>query len=276
MQILRETLRINKISLHTWRAQAASPRAAMVLLHGYGEYADRYEPLVKILVEQGISCYLLDHRGHGRSDGSRGAIRLWEDYLTDLDGFLAQVRQWNEGAPQILFGHSMGGLLAASYAIHRKHDFRFVCLSSPYMGLAAKVNPLMLAAGRLISKVLPGVSMPTELDAKDLTHDQAIVDDYVSDPLVHKVANSRWFTESSKEQSHCIENASALHAEALLMQYGQADSIANPKDAERFFANLTLADKTAIPYPGMYHEIFNEIERERVTNDLLSWLDKHL
>jgi alpha-beta hydrolase superfamily lysophospholipase len=200
----------------------------------------------------------------------------WEDYLNDLDIFLQQAAAWHGAPVPILFGHSMGGLMAVSYLLERDHHFRSLVLSSPFFAVGAKVPWIKLAAVRLLSKIAPKVSLPTEIDPAVLSHDQTVCRKYRDDPLVFKVINARWVTESMKAQANCLAQAQRLAVENLLLVYGTDDKLAAPQGAQAFFDAVELEDRTCIPYQGLYHELFNEADKQRPYADLRDWLAKRI
>ncbi|MEW5912309.1 MAG: lysophospholipase [Thermodesulfobacteriota bacterium] len=264
------------LRLHAWRLAAPQPRAAAVILHGYGEHSGRHAELARTLAGLGLSCYLLDLRGHGRSEGQRGAILSWDDYLTDLELFLAQVAQWQGGPPVLLLGHSLGGLLAASYVLERPHPFRLLALSSPLFALGQDVRRSKQVVGRLLSCWLPRVSLPTEIQPEMLSHDPEVGRAYLADPLVHRLANVRWFTEALAARDRCLARAGELSVQGLLVLYGQDDPLVSPEGAREFCGRVAIPDCTCRGFPGMYHEVFNEVGREQVLGELSAWLGERL
>ncbi|MCB2186895.1 MAG: lysophospholipase [Deltaproteobacteria bacterium] len=264
------------VKLHTRRAQVAEPRGAVVVLHGYGDHSGRFGGLTELFNRLGLSVFLYDQRGHGLAGGARGAVSSWNDYLDDLDLFLAQVTRWHGAPPEIIFGHSMGGLVAAGYLLARPHSFRLAVLSSPLMALAVTVGGAKLALARLASRLAPRLSLPTEVKPEMLSHDPAVSKAYAEDPQSHKVANSRWFTEMLGAQEFCLSHAAELAVAGLLVVYGEADPLVAPRGAREFFEATRVVDKECRSYPDMLHEIFNETGKETPLADLAAWLAARL
>ena len=221
MQHIESTLEgADGTSLFMLRHELDEPKAAVVILHGYCEHCLRYGHVVDHFEKQGLNSYLIDHRGHGRSEGPRAAVLRWEEYLDDVEIFLAEVRKHYTEGPLFLLGHSMGGLIATSYVLNRKPKLDGVILSSPYLGLKADVPQWKAVAGKVMSRLWPSISLKSDLDPHLLSHDQAVVQDYISDPNVPKLANARWFTESNKWQEYVQEKASGWGLPALVMHGG--------------------------------------------------------
>lgn len=259
-------------SLFTRRFMVEGSMVGAVIVHGYAEYSDRYAHVAEYLTGLGFSCFLFDLRGHGRSEGPRGAILSWDDYLDDLSIFLDRATEWSGQYPQILLGHSLGGLIASSYTLEREHRYGYLVLSGPFFGLSIKVPAVKLILARVMSRVWPRLSLATEIDPATLSRDEKVGQDYWEDPLVHKVANSRFFTEALKAQESCLAGAGRLEAEGLLLMYGTDDKLTSTEASASFFEDVRIEDKTCIAYEDMYHEIFNEVGREGVLDDLGQWL----
>ena len=261
------------LKLSTYSHEVDEPVGGVVILHGYCEHSLRYPHVVEALNKADLNVYLLDHRGHGRSEGPRAAVLRFEEYLEDLDIFLRRVRERNPG-PLFLLGHSMGGLIAATYTLRRKPQLQGVVLSSPYLGLKIPLPFYKALAGRLISRILPKANITSELSPSLLTHDQAIVADYISDPDVPKIANTRWFTEASAAQAYCQAQAHTFSVPLLLM-HGGDDRIADPDMSRRFASRVNRPDTKMVILDGLYHEIFNEIGREAVIKTAVDWILEH-
>lgn len=251
------------------------PIAAVVIIHGYADHSLRYTHVGRFLRENQISAFAVDLRGHGQSDGPRGHVASFDDYLDDVDAILNVVEQNRLNVPVFVLGHSMGGLVALAHAIRRPHKYQGLILSSPFLGVAIQVPAIKQALGRVMSVIWPPLALPSGIDPRDLTHDTAICDEYASDPLVFKTATARWYTEAMKSIDAVKSNASKLKLPTLILQAAE-DKLADPKAAKPLFDRLGSEDKSYIEYPSFYHEIFNEIEKEKPLNDMQQWISNHL
>ena len=258
--------------LHALGSDRPGPRGALVILHGYGEHLGRYAQVVDHLAGLGFSCYLVDLRGHGRSPGRRGHVGRWSEYWDDVDALLALVKQREGGRRPLLLGHSMGGLVAISYCLARGAPGPGLILSAPFLDLATPPPALRVGLALVMSRLFPAYSQPTALAHQGLSHDPQVVAAYESDPLVHRVASAGWFAQSREAQALCRQGAERLEVDSLLLMYGQDDGIASTRAMDDFYQRLQVADRTRLSYPGLYHEIFNELERDQVLDDLGAWL----
>lgn len=255
-------------------------RGVVTVVHGYAEHTGRYAALLAALGAAGYACHLLDLRGHGRSGGVRGHVLRFEDYLDDLDLFVARTAEVEAGAehpaprpPRLLFGHSLGGLIALRYVLHRPDAFDALAVGSPFLHPTMELPWVKVGLAAVASHLSPTFLIKSDIEARWLSRDPAVVAAYETDPLVFKTLNPRWFFEVRRAQQEVLERAGEIRLPALLL-HGGDDPIADPRATRRVFDRLGSADKQLQIYPGLLHELLNEIEaeRERVLADLLAWL----
>jgi alpha-beta hydrolase superfamily lysophospholipase len=253
-----------------WRPEG-EPKAALAVVHGYGEHSGRYLNLVNYFAPRGYALYAYDLRGHGQSAGQRGHIHRFNEYLSDTDTFLKLVREREPNRQVFLLGHSLGGLIASAYAEEHPGELPGLIMSSAFLQFKIKVPGWKAAVARVMSALNPTMTMPNDLPASWLSHDPAIVAAYDTDPLNHHVATARWFTEILAAQTRTLDRASELQIPVLALYAGD-DLIGDPAGSALFFERVQLADKTQHRYDGYYHETFNEVEKEIVFRDLEAWL----
>jgi alpha-beta hydrolase superfamily lysophospholipase len=252
-------------------------RAEIVIVHGYAEHAGRYAELVAALTAAGFACHLIELRGHGRSGGVRGYVRRFDDYLDDLDLFLRQLDEiqppGSSAVPRILVGHSLGGLISLAYVLRRPEAFAALAVSSPFLYPAIKAPAFKVWLASLVARLAPTRLMKSEIASRWLSHDPAVVAAYDRDPLVFKTLSPHWFFEIRQAQEDILARAGEIRLPALFL-LGDGDRIADPARSRQVFERLGSAEKQLVVYPGFFHEILNEVERARVVQDLLGWLDQ--
>ncbi len=248
-------------------------RGTVVIAHGINEHGGRYEHVAQRLVRDGWLVGAPDHRGHGLSGGRRAAVERFDDWIADLDSY---IRGALTAAPRPLFliGHSLGGLIATVYALRHQDALDGLVLSSPSVMPPASVSPATIRAGRFLSRWasnLPVVAL--RLDA--VSRDPAVVEAYRSDPLVHlgKV-RARTGAEILRAIDEVQRDIARLRLPVLSVQ-GTVDMLVDPGAAQWVDANVGSADHTLRVYEGLYHEVFNEPERDTVLDDVARWLDAH-
>lgn len=259
-----------KLFLRFW--PVAQPKGLLAIVHGFAEHCGRYQWLAEQLNQTGWSAAAFDCRGHGQSGGRRAHIDSFEEYLNDLRFFLKELGQAHGGTPTILLGHSLGGLVAARLAELGDEEFSSLILSSPFLGLAIQVPKLKAWAGKLLSRIFPTIAIKTGLDPTWISHDREVVERYKTDPLVSHVATTRWFTEVLAAQARTLTEVGQLRRPLLLLQAGD-DRIASADCSRKFFEAIPVQDKTLRVYDGYYHEVLNEVGRERVFHDLETWME---
>ncbi|KVS09040.1 alpha/beta hydrolase [Burkholderia multivorans] len=255
-------------------ARAAPPRATVALLHGLAEHAGRYAPLAARLNAAGIDLLAIDLRGHGRSPGKRAWVARFDEYLDDADALVDEAAR--APTPLFLMGHSMGGAIAALYAIERAParacTLAGLVLSSPALAPGRDVPRWMLALSHLISRVWP--TFPAiRIDAALLSRDADVVAANRADPLVHHgPVPARTGAEILDAMARIERGRSALRV-PVLVYHGTADKLTEPGGSRTFGARVGSADRTLTLYEGGFHETMNDIERERVIDALIGWID---
>jgi len=249
-------------------------KGLVAIVHGFAEHSGRYGHVVDFLCEAGWSVATFDCRGHGQSGGRRAHIDHFQEYLDDTSSFLDEIKREGFADKPILLGHSQGGLIAASFVQMLPDAVAGLVLSSPFLGLAIKVPAFKAAAGKLLSKIFPTLAMKTGMDPGLLSHDQDVVEKYAADPLVSNIATARWFTEIQKAQETTLQQAGGIRCPLLMLQAG-ADRVVSAPVSKNLFEGAGSADKIFYEYPDYYHEIFNEVGRNKVLEDLGVWLENH-
>jgi acylglycerol lipase len=243
--------------------------------HGGGEHAGRYQHVGEAFAAAGYGLYMADLRGHGKSPGKRGHIMAWEDYRSDARAIMDEARKIAPNEKHFMAGHSLGGLLILSIAEDNPPGYQGVIASAPFLGMAWKPPAWKLSVGRALSNVMPALTLATGLSVDALTHDTTFVEAYKADPLVHGVVSTRASVEIFKAQDDVMSKAGQLKLPVLIL-HGTQDQIAKPETSQAFYEQAGSQDKIRIAYEDFYHEVCNEVDRSRVLNDMIHWMDEHL
>jgi alpha-beta hydrolase superfamily lysophospholipase len=254
----------------TW--DIANPRAAIVIVPGLGEHSGRYERTAADLASYGFACYAFDLRGHGGSEGRRGHVRSFDVYLQDLDRFRREVDGFlAPGLPRFLLGHSMGGLIALRYQQEYGGRFRGAVISSPWLATAMPIPRWQVTAAAALGRLAPALPMGNRIDAAALSHDREVVNAYRADPLVHDRITPRLFLEASRAMGLVLQRADRLR-NPLLFLIAAADRVVDAQRSLQFARQLPTQLTTVKLYPGMYHEVLNEVDRQVALRDLRDWM----
>ena len=260
-----------RLAMRRWGLVAGAPaRGTVLIVHGLGEHIGRYEHVASRLCDWGFEVVGYDHRGHGLSQGPRGGLRRDGDLLDDLARILDRVREESPG-PIVLLGHSMGGQVAARFVAGRMRPVDALVLSSPALdvGLSAFHRRLL----RLMLALAPDLGLPNGLDADFISHDREVVRAYRSDPLVHGKVTARLVRAIVDGGAAALEAAAQWQVSTLLMWAG-ADRLVAPRGSAGFAAKAPPERVQSHCFETLYHELFNEPEKEQVFAMLRDWLDQ--
>jgi alpha-beta hydrolase superfamily lysophospholipase len=251
------------------------PKAVLLIAHGLAEHSGRYTNFADYFASRGYAVYALDHRGHGKSEGTRIYVDRFDDYVTDLRAFHELVRKDYPADRFFLIGHSMGGTIAVAYAIKYQQDLAGLILSGASLLPAAAAPPLLLIMAGVASALFPKAGL-TVLDASAISRDKSVVQAYENDPLVYRgKIPARTAAELARMWRELPSQMSRITLPILIL-HGSADRLATPQGSKLLYERVSSSDKTIKIYEGLYHEVFNEPERLNVMADVEQWLASHI
>ena len=248
------------------------PRAVFCLVHGHGEHSGRYAHVGQFLNDYGIALLGYDMFGHGRSEGKRGYLSAYEAALDTVDLLLREARDRFPDIPCYLYGHSAGGNFALSYALSRKPEppLQGMLITSPWLELAFSPTAFQLFLARTAASIYPGLTQPSKLDATAISQDPVEVKKYKQDPLVHDKISPGYFLGCRDRGQWLLKHAADLHLPTLLM-HGDADRITS-FDASQRFAQEAGNNLMFQAWPGAYHELHHEPNRQEILQVMVDWL----
>lgn len=268
--------RVGGLTVWDWALPPDAPsRGTVLVVHGLGEHAGRYQHLAHELNRWGFAVRSYDQYGHGLSDGPRGGLpsdtRLLDDLATIVDDTRHRI---GDAGRLILLGHSMGGLIASQFVAQSIRPVTALVLSSP--ALNAGLNPVQKMLVAVLPRLLPNLRVGNGLDATWISHDPQQVAAYLSDPLVHDRIAARLARYIADGGPQVIAQANHWSVPTLLMFAG-TDRLVQPQGSRTFAARAPAHVVTSHEFPALYHELFNETEPERsaVLDTLKLWLDLH-
>jgi alpha-beta hydrolase superfamily lysophospholipase len=283
-----ENLALYEWPLDAWSAESApaalAPRAVVLLIHGLGEHAGRYDALACQLLDWGFAVRAYDQRGHGESGGARGVLPHETALLDDLAEVVDDTRQRSARLPHtsgrhqlplIVFGHSLGGLVASRFVALKMRPVDALVLSSPALDAGLGVLQKLLLA--VLPRLAPRLCVNNGLQPRYLSHDPQVVQAYLADSRVHRKISALLGRFIAKAGPATLAAAARWCTPTLLL-YGGADRLVNPAGS-RAFAQ-TAADSPAVKpgtvtsqcFDALYHEIFNELDAAPLAS-LKTWLD---
>lgn len=262
-----------RLFYQTWAPD--SPKAVLVVVHGLGDHSGRYGPFIRYFVERGFAVALYDQRGHGRSEGVRAHADQFQDFLQDLAQFVQLTKDRFPKLPMFLVGHSFGGQVALNFVVRYAKGLRGIVLSSPNVMLKLPVPNWKKKLADWAQNSMRRMKLSHHIDSKMLSHDPEVVAAYDNDPLVFTHVTARLGAIIMHNLDIIMALASRIHLPALFLQSG-SDEICNPDGTKAFFQRVPIAKKKLKVYDGMYHELFNETDRDQVFADTETWLNEQL
>lgn len=250
-------------------------RGVVVISHGFAEHGGRYAYVAERLGAEGYAVYAVDHHGHGRSEGKRGNVNRMAHVRIDLDRVIRLAAAKHDGAPVYLLGHSLGGLIALDYVTSTVHSHLRGLILSGAVVIPTVGSPAEKAAAKVLSRVVPNLGVVPSLDSSTISRDPEIVAAYDADPLNYR---GKIVARMGAEGLAAIERVTAglpTLKLPMLVMHGAKDQLSDPAGAQLIADNVSSEDLTVKTYDDLYHEIFNEPEKDAVLDDVIAWLKSH-
>ncbi len=261
---------------HQSWAPDGDARGVLLIVHGLFEHSGRYTSFAEYYTAFGFAVCSYDQRGHGKSEGPRGYVNRFEDFLVDLTTFHGLVRSTFPHHKLFLLGHSVGGTIATAYAKDYQRDLSGLILSASTLKPGSSVTPLSIFIARSLSVLFPKLGI-SPIDATAISRDNRVVEAYRNDPLVyHGKISARLGTELINTMQKILPAKMAKIELPVLIIHGALDQLSNPEGSTLVYESVKSKDKTLKYYESLYHEIFNEPERLQVLSDVKQWLMSHI
>jgi alpha-beta hydrolase superfamily lysophospholipase len=263
-----------KLFTQRWTPPEGS-KGTIVIAHGYADHSGRYQHTADYFVQQGYAVYALDHRGHGQSRGETfGYFERFEQLSDDLRHLMEWARSEERVGPLFLLGHSMGGLLSLYTVIHAQAMLKGLVLSGPLFPTSSTIALPMRILARTLSVIAPHTGT-LAVDSSTISKDPEVVEAYNADPNVyHGKIPARVGAEWIAAADYTKANFSRITLPMLIL-HGSADRLVVPASSQVIYDGVASPDKTLKFYDGLYHEIMNEPEKQRVLADMWVWFASH-
>lgn len=268
------------ITIHYYIWQSGAPKAVVLIVHGLGEFATRYETLAQALVAAGYGVYAVDYRGHGAT-----GVQQYDGDLTKLGrpgpgGVRAAIRgirrvrdiahDANPGVPIVLLGHSLGSVLSQYMLNETADDVDAVILS----GTAYRTLRHMKSGNLAKRHRVPGGT-----GHEWLSRDPAVGEWFRDNPLTFDAQPAKLL--GVVDGLRLLGRPRKLSRDIpMLIMIGSDDPLGGPRSVEllakAYRERGGLTDVTLTIYPDGRHEMFNEINQDEVRADVIAWLDEHV
>ena len=252
-----------------------TPRGVVVLSHGFGEHARRYDHVAQRFGQDALVTYALDHRGHGRSGGKRVLVKDISEYTGDFDTLVGIAGKEHPGVTRVVLGHSMGGGIVFAYGVERPDAYDLMVLSGPAVAAQTAVSPPLAWLAKTLGAIVPGLPVQ-QLDAGAVSRDPAVVDAYKTDPLVYHGKVPAGVARALVLVGETMPKRAAALTAPLLVVHGSEDQLIPVDGSRQLVDAVGSSDVELKVYPGLYHEVFNEPERDQVLDDVVSWINARL
>ncbi len=265
--------------LHTLHSLPDTPPKAIVLIvHGFGEHARRYDHVTRALVADGYIVYALDHRGHGKSEGKRFAANTVDPFVNDLHQFALTIHVQHPALKLFILGHSMGSIIALAYTLRYQQELAGLIVTGVAISSSDTQPQWLLSVAKIARHIVPdvyGVDI-TQGQTDALSRDPQVHLDWHADPLTNRNPMRIGLGMALHDASMDIR----AHLDALklplLTLHGGDDPVTPKHGCEMLYAGAAATDKTIKIYPGMRHEILNEVDKAVVIQDIITWLNAHI
>lgn len=261
----------NGIELFTKESIVENAKASLMLIHGLGEYCERYKHVIKAFNKIGVNVYTFDLRGHGHSTGERAFVTNLDEYREDVENVYRSIPK---DLPFFVLGHSLGGLIVTHFLLfNERSDVRGVILSGSALEAGEDVTPLKQKIIRLLAKVSPKIKT-VKLNPADLSRNKNTVEAYKNDPLIYHDGGKAGLAVALLNGIELQKKRFSQFDYPVLIMHGGADKITNPEGSKSLYAQSKSTDKMLKIWEGAFHEIFNETNQDEVIDYSTAWL-KH-
>jgi alpha-beta hydrolase superfamily lysophospholipase len=248
-------------------------RAVILLVHGLGDHIQRYSHWVNMFMEKKIGFVGMDLPGHGLSDGKRGNIKNYSLISEMLDIMISEYKKTFPGIPVFLYGHSLGGGIVIEYILKKSPSITGAIVTSPWLRLTFEPNRIKLMLSKTLKSLFPALVQPSGLIASHISHNKEVVDNYISDPLVHDKISVGLFHSAVSAAGYSLNNAANLKTPLLLI-HGSDDLITSPEGSREFASKTKLVELKI--WDGGYHELHNEPFKDEVFSYIIRWIEMYI
>lgn len=243
------------------------PWADVVIVHGIAEHSGRHDGTARVMAARGLAVSSFDLVGFGGSGGRPAFVETWTTFLDQVEERLDDVRR--AGRPVVLFGQSMGGLIAIEHCLSERPDPDALVVCAPALRGGAVWQR---AIAPLASALAPRLALPNLLDGAQLSRDPQVGEDYFGDPLVRSRTTTRLGAEMFAAMRRVRRHLPRLGVPTLVIQ-GGSDTIVPP------MSTAPLGELPGVErrlYPRLRHEALHEPEGPQLVGEIVDWLESTL
>lgn len=261
-----------RLFVRSWRP-ATTPRATVVICHGFKSHSGFYSWTASRLVDAGFAVYAADLRGRGKSSGERYYVEDVSEYVDDVATTVNLAKSREPGLPLYLLGHSAGGVISCYYTLDRQSELAgLICESFAFR---VPAPPFALSAIKGLSRVAPRLPV-LKLKARDFSRDPAEVKALNDDPSVNNEVQPAITVAALVRATERLEREFSRITIPVFIMHGSVDNATLPAGSRFFNENAGSMDKTFKLYEGHFHDLLADYGREQVMSDITSWIEARL
>ena len=265
------------LTIHTiHQAAVGNPKAVIIIVHGISEHIGRYEHVADFLSKAGYEVYGLDHRGHGKSEGSpRVHTDSHTRFVEDLKQFYNSIKANHPNQKIFILGHSMGSVISLQYVLAHPNDLAGLVVTGTATDVASAVSPMLRNVGNFLSRFAPALPITPNGGPTILSNDPEIHAQWAADTLFYKGPTRISMGKFILETGEMIQARAKEIKLPVMFMHGESDVLVPISGSRIMYERVGSSDKTIHTYPKMQHEILNEIDRQGVLQTIVDWFDKH-
>ncbi|MBR8538090.1 lysophospholipase [Carboxylicivirga sediminis] len=249
-----------------------SPKAVIILIHGYGEHCSRYASFIDFFDEADFAFIGMDHIGHGQSEGKRGTIKSYTQLLDDVGRLWAKAEDLWPDIPKIIYGHSMGGNIALNFLLKHPHTIIGGIISSPWIKLVNEPGYFSKLLIKLFACLIPNVTIKSGINARHISTQHHEVTKYQNDQLNHERISFRLLNAIIRQGVWAMNAIQQLN-KPVLLTHGSKDPITSC-EASRQLANTNTHFIKFQEFNNVYHEVHNDAQREQLASLYTNWINQ--
>lgn len=260
-----------KIFTRTWLPDN-NPRGIIVITHGLNSHSGYYQWTAEQLTARNFAVYSFDQQGRGQSEGERFYTDNIYNSVADTDYVVELAKREQPNLPVFILGHSAGGVLACLYTL--EHGEKLSGLICESFAFKVPAPDFALAVLKGISHLAPHLHT-IKLKNEDFSRNPEVVAAMNNDPLIANESQPSKSMEQLVKADERLEKEFSTITIPVFILHGTEDKATKPSGSQFFYDHAGSADKTLKLYEGHYHDLLNDLDREIVINDMITWLEKH-
>jgi alpha-beta hydrolase superfamily lysophospholipase len=260
-----------KIFIRTWLPDG-NPRGIIIIAHGLNSHSGYYQWTAEQFTAQNYAVYAPDQQGRGQSEGERFYTDNIYDAVADVDYVIDRAKSEQPELPVFMLGHSAGGVLACLYTLEHQEKLNGLICESFAFKVPAPEFALAVLKG--VSHLAPHLHT-IKLKNEDFSRNPEAVAVMNNDPLIADESQPSKSMEQLVKADERLEKEFSKITLPVFILHGTNDKATKPSGSQFFYDNAGSTDKTIKFYEGHYHDLLNDLDKEIVMNDIISWVKNH-